>query len=166
MDICKKLVAKSNNGRTLSLYQHLIDTVDVMEYLIVNYVSPAVVYATNVSYEDFRCLAIFIAATHDIGKATNAFQQKIVDSNQQHYSKLQQYGIRMKKTGLESKSPHNLAGAVILNQYCNVDDSICEIIAAHHGKPRDKGKTTKFTYQLKQFAKSSESSPLFPLYFE
>lgn len=151
MNICRVLVAKSNNGKTLSLHQHLTDTVDVMEYLIKHYVVQSVINAAGVSNEIFSRLAIFIAATHDIGKATNAFQQKIVDSTPQYRWVLKQHDIEIQKTGLEEQSPHNLAGAAILQQYYGIDESICEIIAAHHGKPRDKGKPTKFTYQLREY---------------
>ena len=154
MSISRILIAKSNNGKALSLYQHLNDTVGVMEYLLKHYVAPAVINATGTNFEDFNRLAIFTAATHDIGKATNAFQQKIVDSVPQYAWVLRENGIIIKKTGMEKETPHNLAGATILSQYCNIDDSICEIIAAHHGKPREKGKTTKFSYQFREYSEN------------
>lgn len=154
MNISEIFVAKSNNGKTLSLYQHLKDTVDVMEYLVGHYIAPGVINASGVTYEEFYRLAVFTAATHDIGKATNAFQQKIVDSLPRQDWILRRHGVVLKKTGMEKESPHNLAGAAILSRYYEVDNSICEIITAHHGKPRDKGKTTKFSYQFSAYSEN------------
>lgn len=152
MHINNVILAKSNNGKMLSLSQHLMDTVDTMEYLIAHYIAPSVVKASGISSEEFYKIAVFSAATHDIGKATNSFQQKILDSLPEHRAILKQYGIDIVRTGLEKQTPHNLAGAAILNQYFDVDDSICEIIAAHHGKPRERGKETSFSRQIRLYS--------------
>ena len=91
-----------------------------MNNLLDNYCSDSVFKASGLNRNSFIAIARFVAAIHDIGKATSTFQRKINGDN------------------LPFK--HALAGAAILNQKFNVNKSICDIVAAHHGKPRNKSK--------------------------
>ena len=142
---------KRDKGRWLSLYRHLEDTGEVMRYLLENFLSPSVCEASGVSYEIFQKIALFTAYTHDIGKATSAFQQKMVDALSGYRTHLNELGFLIKVTGFEDKTPHALAGAAILSQIFKVENSICEIIAAHHGKPQDIVKESKYVYQMNVF---------------
>lgn len=151
----KYIAAKADRrdkGRWLSIYRHLEDTGKVMEYLLENFISPSVYEASGISPELFQKIALFTAYTHDIGKATSAFQQKMVEALSDYKTHLVEFGFSIKTTGFEDKTPHALAGAAILNQLFQIDNSICEIIAAHHGKPQDIGKVYKYTYQMKVLA--------------
>lgn len=152
MNLSNVLSAKSNNGRWLSLKQHLEDTRGVMEMLLENdFIAPSIITASGLSYEELRNICIFVAAVHDIGKATSLFQYKICESIPWLKGRLAEYGFDVAKNTLHTESPHALAGAAILNNVFEVDESICDIIAAHHGKPRDSVANTKFSRQFKVF---------------
>lgn len=152
MDLSNVLLAKSNNGRWLSLKQHLEDTRGVMEMLLENgFIAPSIITASGLSYEELRNICIFVAAVHDIGKATSLFQYKVCESIPWLKGRLAEYGFDVDKNTLHTESPHALAGAAILNNVFEVDESICDIIAAHHGKPRNSVGNTKFSRQFKVF---------------
>ena len=110
------LAKKNNDGKCLLLQTHLNDTGFVMEHLLANYCSESTIHATGMNREEFESIARFIAFVHDIGKSTPAFQKKIL--------------------GESLLFQHALAGAAILYNYFNISKSICDIVAAHHGKPR------------------------------
>ena len=111
---------KNNKNQSLLLTTHLDDTEYVMNYLLINYCSDSVYNASGINREAFIAIARFVAAIHDIGKATPVFQKKINGDN--------------------LPFNHALAGAAILYKSFGVSKSICDIIAAHHGKPRNKSK--------------------------
>ncbi len=95
-------------------------------------------------------LAQFLAAVHDIGKATPVFQSKkgyanSKDFNMELLEKLERAGFE----GISSitlanpeKSPHALAGQYILH-YNKVKEDIATIVGGHHGKPVDDRATYK-----------------------
>ena len=153
MQVSDILAAKSNqkNGTWLSLSQHLIDTAGIMQYLLSNYVPPSVITASGLNQEHFCNLAVFIAAVHDIGKATAVFQGKICDSLNGFANWLSSNSIDVSTSEMGEYSPHALAGAAILNCRFEIDESICDIIASHHGIPRTSCKETKFHYQLEHY---------------
>ena len=140
------------NGRWLPLSQHLKDTAETMRYLCSAYVTESMVNASSLDFDTFVQLAIFCAAVHDIGKASAAFQGKITMREPFYRTVLLEEGFSL-VDGEEIKcSPHALAGATILNRFFDVEESVCDIVAAHHGIPRADGKEGKFSYQLKRYA--------------
>ena len=147
------LAAKVNRdkGTWLSLSQHLADTEGVMKCLLDSYVAPSVSRATGLDDDSFRNIALFVAATHDIGKATSAFQIKMCDALPGYKAIIEENGFSADINGSENKSPHALAGASILEYCFGIDPSICEIIASHHGKPPGKARETKARYQMERY---------------
>jgi CRISPR-associated endonuclease/helicase Cas3 len=122
----------------LPLWMHLYDTAGVISKLTDHWLPQSTINAIGLSHEDLKKTSVFLAAIHDIGKATPLFQSKIT---------MMMPGIREKLADAEvrlfdlhffqdaSKSPHALAGEVILNSFgCPV--GISSIVGAHHGKPQ------------------------------
>jgi len=95
--------------------------------------------------ESAKQLVEFLAAVHDIAKATPAFQikQGFANSKDLDIQLLERLerdgfaGISKLKLPSPSKSHHALAGQTILAWY-GVNDDINSIISGHHGKPIDK----------------------------
>lgn len=93
-------------------------------------------------------LAGFLAAIHDIGKATPVFQSRpsfyqSPDLDKVLLEQLERAGftgITECYSGLmdPSRTPHALAGQVLLEQF-GVSSDISSIVGAHHGTPIDKG---------------------------
>ena len=146
-----RLAAKAGNDNWLSLYQHLTDTAGVMKQLFSEFVTPSMVNASGLSLEKIKNIAVFTAAVHDIGKATAAFQQKMCDALPWLKNEIADIGFDVARGDLTQYSPHALAGASILNYIFGINESICEIVAAHHGKPRDEARETKFSYQMTHY---------------
>ena len=160
------LAAKADGDKWLPLMQHLEDTKNVMEQLLINYVAPSVVVASGLDHDMFHRLAVFVAYTHDIGKATSAFQIKMCSALSGYRAMIEGEGFSAKVGGLEERSPHALAGASILNTFFNIDESICEIVASHHGKPLDIGKDSNYTYQTKRLTDNYYSPTSYGAYSE
>ena len=131
------LAAKAKDGKWLPLSQHLDDTAGVMEHLLEGFIAPSVYVAAGFENDKdkFKRIALFAAATHDIGKATSAFQIKMCDALPGYRERIEEDDFIAKTTGMESESPHALAGASILEHCFQINPSICEIVASHHGKP-------------------------------
>lgn len=79
--ILYSLMAKTgkNSSEWLPLLQHLQDTADIMSCLCDEFLSPSFAKACGLEENEFKKLAIFLAAVHDIGKAIVVFQYKIGD---------------------------------------------------------------------------------------
>lgn len=154
---------RETNGQFfwLPLKQHLEDTANVIEHLWDrwlsegqrNFISAGITSTSQNSLDGeepqqknnvktAKNLAIFLAAIHDIGKATPAFCTKKGYVNSPDLDlilldKLEERGfedIRYFNDKDASKSPHNIAGQYLLHEY-GVGDDISSIIGAHHGKP-------------------------------
>lgn len=145
----------------LPLKQHLEDTANVIEHLWGrwlsegqrNFISAGITSSSQISFDGeeqqqknnaktAKNLAIFLAAVHDIGKATPAFCTKKGFSNSPDLDvilleKLEGIGftdIKYFDDKNADKSPHNIAGQYLLHEY-GIEDDISSIIGAHHGKP-------------------------------
>lgn len=140
----KKRPTENGKQLWLPLIIHLIDTQNVINYLFNQWLSPNQrrILAGNLSDEDIHKLIKFAGFTHDIGKATPAFQTKpswghddLLDD--ELIEKLIRNGFpELNDIHLPSRSasPHARAGEAILDKY-EVPDSIGAIIGGHHGKP-------------------------------
>jgi len=148
------LAAKADNGKWLPLSQHLEDTENVMEYLLEHYVAPSVYRASGLDQDSFHRLSLFVAYTHDIGKATSAFQIKMCRELSGYKEMIKNEGFSAQICGIEDKSPHALAGASILSQFFGIDDNVCDIVASHHGKPKDIGKEYNYEYQISRLTEN------------
>jgi CRISPR-associated endonuclease/helicase Cas3 len=73
----------------------------------------------------------FLAAAHDLGKATPAFQQK----SESLAASLAEYGkLSVPHMTDRNKIPHGLAGHAILMR-SGFDESLAVVVGGHHGKP-------------------------------
>ncbi len=112
----------------------------------------------------------FLAAVHDIGKATPAFQKKegydnSKDLNFALLEKLEQAGFNgINELVLASSkhSPHNIAGQFLLFTY-GVNSDISTIIGGHHGKPVDTENDYKkqFAYKANYFQSENRESYIY-----
>lgn len=145
----------------LPLKQHLEDTANVIELLWDrwlsegqrNFISAGITTLSQISFDEAerqqknnakiaKNLAIFLAAIHDIGKATPAFCTKKGFSSSQDLDsvlleKLECIGftdIKCFDDKNAGKSPHNIAGQYLLNEH-GIREDISSIIGAHHGRP-------------------------------
>lgn len=96
--ILYSLMAKTgkNSSEWLPLLQHLQDTADIMSCLCDEFLSPSFAKACGLEEDEFRKLAIFLAAVHDIGKATVIFQYKIGKiylKEDRHWNQLALYSL-------------------------------------------------------------------------
>jgi len=88
---------------------------------------------------------IFLAAVHDLGKATPAFQFK-PGHNQQEVDDwlmgmLNQVGLQCPSFGAHAPSqlPHAAASQLILQKYMGLCEELAGIVGAHHGKALTRG---------------------------
>lgn len=92
--------------------------------------------------EQAERLFVFLAAIHDLGKATPVFQAKLTrplcrELDEQIEEKLKIAGVPLKsyhEFPYAAKTPHALATQILLqNAGCN--SSVAAVLGAHHGKP-------------------------------
>ncbi|MYT16176.1 MULTISPECIES: type I-E CRISPR-associated protein Cse1/CasA [unclassified Streptomyces] len=131
----------------LPLWRHMADSAAVAGRLwdewIPTGVKELVAQVLPGGIEDARRLAIWLAASHDIGKATPAFSCQ-VDSLA---SKMREAGLEMlyeKQFGADRKrAPHGLAGQLILQEWLSdrhgwsgrASGQFAVVIGGHHGVP-------------------------------
>lgn len=133
----------------LPLKQHLIDTKNVINFLWEHWLNEGqreIIYSSlelkNNSIPDGKELSSFLALTHDIGKATPAFQTKKAFTNSRDLDlelleRLESSGFKeIYSLNLPSanKSHHSIAGQYLLSLY-GIKEDFATIIGAHHGKP-------------------------------
>ena len=155
----------------LPLMQHLEDTVGVAIQLwnhwLAKGTNQTICNGASIDKEQAVNLVAFLAASHDIGKATPAFQ---TIKNFQSSASLDEILIeRLEKTGfkdlshlvLSTKSAvhHTVAGEKILRDF-GVDSGIASIIGAHHGKPIDSSVSLdeQIAYEAYYYQESDPSS--------
>ena len=133
----------------LPLEQHLEDTRCVIGLLWEHWLTKGqkdfLVKSMSFGDEDLaKSLMQFLAAVHDIGKATPAFQTKTGFQNSPDLDKtllerLEAFGfqgIQQFDTRFARNSPHALAGQYILSGY-GLEEGLASIIGGHHGRPID-----------------------------
>ena len=132
----------------LPLMQHLIDTMAVMDFLWDEWLGDGqkdliIRSMTNRQREKAKQVALFLAAVHDIGKATPAFQlmKSYGHSNDVDFELREKIesvfpGISNIELPSREKTHHSIAGEFLLSKY-GVNNSLSVIVGAHHGKPID-----------------------------
>ena len=153
MDSITLFAAKSNKeGLWECVPQHLADTAEVMRHLcdpMAGWGTAAFIEASGLSPCLFEKVCLFLAYTHDLGKLTPAFQDKIVHSLPGLEERLDSHGFDIHMDYGNNKFYHAFASGAILHECFNVNDSVCEVVAAHHGIPRDRGKENQWRYPFR-----------------
>jgi CRISPR-associated endonuclease/helicase Cas3 len=140
---------KSRSGDLLwlSLPIHLSDAAEVARLLWRRWVPDGVkrrivAGIKDGTEEDAERLFIFLAAAHDIGKATPAFASKECgdrELDERIFEQMIDTGLPLEKQCnfmYRGKTPHALASQVLLlNAGCPA--SVAVVLGAHHGKPPD-----------------------------
>ena len=142
---------RESNGQFywLPLSQHLTDTKNIIGLLWEHWLSEGqrnlISESLNKCEENLgKRLVCFLAAVHDIGKATPVFQSmkgyaNSLDLDKVLLEKLERagfVGISTERLASPQCSRHHIAGQYLLKKY-GVEDDIAAIIGGHHGKPID-----------------------------
>jgi CRISPR-associated endonuclease/helicase Cas3 len=142
-----KKSSKDGNLLWLPLTIHMEDAVSVAKKLWNRWLSDGIkkVISSGISEADrAEQLLIFLAASHDLGKATPVFQVKPAqpfcrELDDLLAEKLIAAGLPMRPRydfANANKTPHALASQVLLN-HAGCDGKVTAILGAHHGKPPD-----------------------------
>lgn len=158
----------------LPLSQHLQDTWMVGNLLWEHWLSEGQKKAISESLDSCEVdlakrVFLFLAAIHDIGKITPAFQlkkgwQQSADLDAQLIDRLEFHGfegLHQQMLASPEKTPHALAGQCIL-QELGVKSDIASIIGGHHGKPIDtlKQLTDQSAYLSNYFQNENPNDPI------
>ena len=141
MEINNKLyIAKSGITQFywLPLWIHHIDTYNVMQYLLDEFVSDSITISCALDRTILKKTALFLSLVHDIGKATVGFQYKIAFNVPQRAQLLKHYldiPDRMDVTEIQN-TPHAYAGESILI-FNDCPESIAAVVGSHHGVPAE-----------------------------
>lgn len=140
------IAAKSDHNyktKWLPYKIHNLDTEGIIGFLYDRCLSESVKrYIStnlNVSYDveeseyKARNFCRLIALIHDIGKITPAFQSKITSNIEDHTEMLLSSGLKVSGIPEASKSPHNIAGQVILEEL-GFPKEISVIVGSHHDR--------------------------------
>ncbi|KFN89074.1 CRISPR-associated endonuclease Cas3'' [Tetragenococcus muriaticus] len=159
----------------MPLSQHLEDTYRVSERLWELWLNKGqrklvIDSLSSPTEERAKQLVQFLAAVHDMAKATPAFQIKkgfanSADLDIQLLERLERSGfngITKLKLPSPNKSPHALAGETLLSWY-GVNEDVHSIISGHHGKPVDRKKEyeQQSSYLENYFQEESSNSPIY-----
>lgn len=133
--------SRNDSGLWLPLWMHAQDTAEIMVHLWNQWLPDAVRQIICDGKEEalLKKTCRFLGLTHDMGKATAAFQSRILCSLPEIKNHLTNKGLIIPELAEYSHSgqvTHALAAEAILKQLA-VRDCICEIAGAHHGKPQD-----------------------------
>ena len=141
MEIYNKLyIAKSGITQFywLPLWIHHIDTYNVMQYLLDEFVSDSITISCALDRTILKKTALFLSLVHDIGKATVGFQYKIAFNVPQRAQLLKHYldiPDRMDVTEIQN-TPHAYTGESILI-FNGCPESIAAVVGSHHGVPAE-----------------------------
>lgn len=170
----KKCESSTGLYKWLPLTQHLLDTEYVMINLWERWLSDNQKKIIDKSLSngdlDSEKLIKFVALTHDLGKATPAFQLKSINSNLKDLDNILREKLEL--IGFEkledlklpdmSKTKHAMASEVLLESY-GVSEDVASILGAHHGTPlssNDHHKLQINTYAENYFQIGSPNSIL------
>lgn len=160
MGISALWAKKSKEGHYwLPLSVHLIDTAEVAKRLWCKWlpegVRQIIMASISGNNHEAKKLVMFLAAAHDIGKATPVFEAKIscfpaTALDLDIYDKLLENGFQVKenrdKYDAYAKTHHAVASQLLLEKAkdlglsdANLNKNAAVILGAHHGKPPDDG---------------------------
>ena len=162
--LMRSLAAKTNpndSAQWLPLWMHARDTAGIMAYLWKHWLPAAVrreicggsEAALQENEALFQKVCVFLGMAHDIGKATAVFQARILEMLPEVRERLAEEGLEIadiRTFTAPSAVAHALAGQVILQQR-GVNEGICEIVGAHHGKPQEAVSDSTFDGNLVNF---------------
>lgn len=171
--LMRSLAAKTNpNDSTqwLPLWMHARDTAGIMKELWDHWLPRAVRREICGGTEEvlqknealFQKVCVFLGLAHDIGKATAVFQARILEMLPEARERLAELGLEIPEASTfaaPSATAHALAGDVILQRH-GVNEGICEIVGAHHGKPQQAVSEGTFTSHLVNFRGRDQDAPL------
>lgn len=128
--------SRQNDNLWLPLAWHLKDTAEVMKYLLHHWVPNA--FYTEIGFKNrtaARKIAVFLAASHDVGKGLPSFQSRITKNLPDIRDALFDQNLCFKDQYQNEKDlKHAHMGAVLLRSM-GVPDSVAVVVGAHHGKP-------------------------------
>ena len=162
--LMRSLAAKTNpndSAQWLPLWMHARDTAGIMAVLWKHWLPAAVRREICGGSEEalqepeavFQKVCVFLGMAHDIGKATAVFQARILKMLPEVRERLAEEGLEIadiRTFTAPSAVAHALAGQVILQQR-GVNEGICEIVGAHHGKPQEAVSDSTFDGNLVNF---------------
>lgn len=123
----------------LPLWMHLRDTAGIMKKLVIKWLPKAVWPAAKMDEEQFLSAAVFLAAVHDLGKATSYFTNIIIKRCPEKYDEITGSGFEIPSRYRGNiTTPHAHMGQWILqsgNMEIEVHESIAAVVGAHHGRP-------------------------------
>ncbi len=136
------LVAKAEKAgeRWLPLYIHLSDTAGVMDKLLSEYLADSFSDMCELSRDELKKTALFLAYSHDIGKATAVFQSKIIKAVPFRKPQIEKYGVELPdfcEFHDYKETPHTLAGENIL-LFLGCPNEVAVVVESHHGIPTRK----------------------------
>lgn len=152
----------------LPLITHLIDAQNTINWLFNHWLSPGQrrLLTQRFSEDKVEKLVKFIGFTHDIGKATPAFQiKRSFDEDFGLDVELLEMLIRQGFTGLDDvnlsdsrKSQHARAGEALLDTK-GVPESVTAIIGGHHGRPEDSPQTQQIDIYTANYRANTVTCP-------
>lgn len=171
--LMRSLAAKTNpndSAQWLPLWMHARDTAGIMKKLWKHWLPAAVRREICGGSEEalqenevlFQKVCVFLGMAHDIGKATAVFQARILEMLPEVRERLAEEGLEIQNISTftePSAIAHALAGQVILQQR-GVNEGICEIVGAHHGKPQEAVSEATFDGHLVNFRGKDNDAPL------
>jgi len=137
--------SKDGTDQWLPLVIHMTDSAAVAKELWCHWVAEGVKRSIVNGLHDGGCgesLFVFLAAVHDLGKATPVFQAKRswnAGLDRAIFDRTENYGLAMQTSSCfasASMTPHALATQVLL-RYAGCNKNVAATLGAHHGKPAD-----------------------------
>ena len=135
--LCNIAAKSCHNDRTewLPFVIHAIDTAGIIKHLFNRWLPEQIRHKTlQVLKYPQECFELS-ALLHDIGKVTPAFQGKISGSIEGHTELLHRSGLEISHQieNYASKSPHQIAGQAILDEY-RFPHEFSVVVGSHHGR--------------------------------
>lgn len=130
------IVAKTSSERNdfwLPLTWHLLDTAETMSYLQREWMPLGSKSIFDLKPKDLTSLLRYLALTHDLGKATPAFQQRITSSLPEKVSELEENGLHFSDDNFHTKKVYHAHMGANLLREAGCPECISAIIGAHHG---------------------------------
>jgi len=143
--------SSANDLLWLPLTAHMSDSVEAMARLWDSWLAKGVAlqiqngissYGKPITAEFARKIILFLAAAHDLGKASPVFQSKKIRFDISDGELDRQLCQLIKETGYgleddyrgHKETYHSLVSHAILKR-CGLDESIAVVVGGHHGKP-------------------------------